>query len=131
MAEGKLRRQVVTEVSSDTKTEQFHEGSTNISAIMAKYRRTQLAPQRSTPGFYGDFTTVGDYQDTLNRIEHAKASFMTLPAKIRAEFKNNPGKLLEFIDKPENLEKAYELGIIERPQSSDPNEDASMPTTKE
>lgn len=82
---------------------------------MARAKKGHLVPGRSAPGFYGDFTGVEDYHTNLERIRKADESFMTLPAKIRKEFDNDPGKLLAFLSDESNREKAIELGILEKP----------------
>lgn len=116
------RKSVQTVPSGESKTEQCHEGETNINKIMARYRRTGLVPQRGNPGFYGDFSSAEDYQTCCNKVLEANNNFMTLPADIRKHFENDPGKLLAFLSDDNNREEAYELGILPRPEPEQPAE---------
>mgnify|MGYP000073147877 CR=1 FL=1 len=55
-------------------------------------------------GRYGDFSDLhGDsYNDMLNRLADASSIFNDLPAELRSEFDNDPGKFFEFVgDKTE------------------------------
>lgn len=60
---------------------------------------------------YGDFSDVPTYENALNTINKATDDFMSLPAKIRARFENDPVKLLEFVNNPDNYEEGLSLGI--------------------
>lgn len=52
-----------------------------------------------------------DYQSAMNQLLAAQAQFMSLPASIRSEFQNDPGKFVAFASDPENLPKMVELGL--------------------
>lgn len=45
---------------------------------------------------------------------------MTLPAKVRDRFSNDPGKFLAFVDDPKSREEMYELGLAKRPDPPPP-----------
>lgn len=125
------RRRVKTIITGKSRTEQAHRGECNINQIMKKCRKTGLLPNRGEPGFYGDFSEVGDFQESQNKVILAQERFMTLPAEIRKKFDNDPGKLLDFMADPENIEKAIELGIIPRPVEVAPEEPVEPVTVPE
>lgn len=52
-----------------------------------------------------------DYQSAMNQLLAAQAQFMSLPASIRSEFQNDPGKFVAFASDPENLPKMVEMGL--------------------
>ncbi len=62
-------------------------------------------------GDYGNFIGFQDYHTSLNQILDAEAAFQTIPAKIRAQFQNDPATFLEFAQNPENQEDLVELGL--------------------
>lgn len=66
----------------------------------------------SVPKF-DDFTSIPDYQESLNTIIAAQHSFNLLPAKLRDRFNNNPAELLKFMQQPENKEEGIKLGLYE------------------
>lgn len=72
-----------------------------------------------TPGRFGDFTSVPDFQESLNRINRMNEQFMSLPAVIRAKFDNDPAKLIAYLDQtkkdPKIKEEAIQLGILPKP----------------
>ena len=58
----------------------------------------------------------------------AEASFMEMPAKVRAEFDNDPGKFVQFFEREENRERAVALGLIKgAPEAPKPPETPSAP----
>ena len=94
-------------------TEQSHRKACNINTIMAKYKKTGLLPIRQIPAAYGDFSGAEDYMTSVNRIMMAQEEFMNLPADIRKQFDNSPGKFLEFVYNPENAQALVDMGLAE------------------
>lgn len=68
---------------------------------------------------FGDFSGVGSYQDSLNRVIAAQKAFESLPANVRARFDHDPGKLIAFLADVKNLEEARELGLVEPLKKTD------------
>lgn len=66
------------------------------------------------PAHYGDFTDVPDLRTALELVNDAKNKFMALPAKMRERFNNQPGRLWDFVNDPENAEEAVRLGLLAR-----------------
>lgn len=95
-------------------TEQAHKDDCDINSIVKRYKKTGVISHVSRfEANYGDMTG-DDFKTSTDKILKAKQDFKTLPANIRKEFKNNPAKLLEFMENPDNRDKAIELGIIDR-----------------
>lgn len=93
-------------------TEQGHKKECDINEILKKYDKTGLITHvNRIEAKFGDFTT-GQYKTMMDQITDAKEMFQKLPSGIRNRFQNNPGKLLDFMDKPENREEAIKLGLI-------------------
>jgi len=110
---GSIRLQYATEGAS--RTEQAHANEVNINTIMARVEKGQTVSINTASPLYGDFTGVSDYQTACDTVIQAQEDFMALPAKVRSRFDNDPAKLIEFIQNPENKEELIELGLIDDP----------------
>lgn len=96
-------------------TEQCHKKECDIGHILKKYDKTGLLTHvNNTKAEYGDFTEVGDYKESLNKIIKAQDSFMELPSEIRKKFGNDPGNYIEFVTNPNNKEEMIDLGLAIR-----------------
>lgn len=71
---------------------------------------------------FADVSGEFDYRDALDKIVEIEESFAMLPAVVRAQFKNDPIEAIEFVQNSENLEKAAEMGLIPKPEISQPVE---------
>lgn len=96
--------------------QQFAEES-DINFIAERYGLTGEMPQVLQLPQYGDFTGIFDFQSAQNAVREAINQFMTLPAKIRTRFENQPQKLLDFLEDPENRDEAIFLGLIPKPET--------------
>lgn len=124
---GSLR--VMHGIEGPGRVEQCHRDLVDINSIMAKVKRGHMVPIRTGSPLFGDFTNGTTFHDMNNRILDAQDQFMTLPAAIRQEFQNDPGQLMDFLNNPENLDEAIEMGLLE-PSPADeptPHESASEP----
>lgn len=99
-------------------TNQADMENADINKIMARYEKTGLL----TDGFgverkpvYGDFTQVKDYHSLLSSIRNVERAFGLLPVSLRNRFENDPQKLIDFLDNPENDAEAIKLGLKDRP----------------
>lgn len=110
------RKQIMKPKNKPSQVQQHMRDAVDIRTIMERARRTGQQPAPQSPLFYGDFTSVGSYHDTMNRLVSAQNSFMRLPSKIRQRFQNDPGQLLEFLNNKENIQEAIELGILSKIQ---------------
>jgi len=61
---------------------------------------------------YGDFTNLGSYQDALNALVDAQASFNAMPAHVRAEFDNDPHRFVQFCSDDRNYDRICDLGML-------------------
>ena len=125
---GNGRRRVSQDFSDEkSMTEQSHRNKVNINKIIAKYKKTGLFPQRKDIPTYGDFSNATDYHTMLNKIQAANDDFMSLPSDLRSRFENDAGKLIEFMDNPDNVHDCIEMGLIPRPEDYVPPEPIEPP----
>lgn len=118
----KNRRRVQTKIDTTVITEQHHRDQCNINMIVARAQRTGMLPQQTVPGSYMDVPNV-DYHQALEAVRRADSSFHSLPAAVRARFKNNPGELLNAIAQagrdPELHAELVEMGVLSQKPSQD------------
>jgi len=56
-----------------------------------------------------------NYMDVMNQLNAARDQFMSLPARVRSRFENDPGKFVAFVSDRSNLEEMYSLGLAVKP----------------
>ena len=83
----------------------------DINILMERFGITGKMPENPHIPQYGDFEGISDYRTAIEAVRIAQESFMTIPAKVRAEFDNDPQRFLEFMGDPANLEKARSMGL--------------------
>lgn len=100
-----------------TLAQQQFRDEADINTILERFGRTGevIVPVR-VPEF-GDFTEVADYHTAMNMIIEAQSAFDALPARIRKEFENDPGRFVDFVMDESNRDKAVEMGLIEAPKA--------------
>ena len=93
-------------------TEQHHKDSCDIHHIMRKYEQTGICDHIArVQGQYADYLGAPDFQEAQNAIAESKSMFESLPAKLRAEFDNQPGTFVDFMTNPANIAAIEELGL--------------------
>ena len=100
----------------ETLTVQYLAEDCDLRKMMEKHRITGQIDVKVGDPYYADFSEVKDYQSALNQVMAAEEVFNSLPAKIRDRFGHNAGKLLEFLQNPDNKQEAIELGLLEDPE---------------
>lgn len=94
----------------------------DINVLMRRYEKTGMINHvNKHQGEYGDFINAPDYHSAMNQIIEARESFMTIPARIRARFGNDPAEFLAFVQDPANEAEMREMGLLpaQRPQDPD------------
>ena len=94
-------------------TKQSFAQECDFNAVLAQWERTGVIEHidARTPQ-YADVSELVDYQQALNIVSSAQASFLALPSSIRERFDNNPASLIEFLNNPANTEEARSLGLL-------------------
>lgn len=93
-------------------TVQDQRGETDINTIVKRFGLTGELPTAVRLPEDGDFTNVGTYQEALNAILAAEATFMEFPPDVRSRFDNDAGKFVDFFARPENRDEAKKLGFL-------------------
>jgi phage internal scaffolding protein len=95
-----------------TLAQQHFKDECDINNILRQFNVTGLLPESPLSPRYGDFTGISDYHSALNQVIAAEDEFMALPAQIRSRFDNDPAKLIDFLENPENKDEAIKLGLV-------------------
>ncbi len=98
-------------LTGHSRTKQSFKDETDINTIMARFQKTGMLEfvNKHEPQ-YGDVTAL-DFQSSMERVATSREMFAELPSKVRDRFENDPAKLLEFLDNPENKAEAVLLGL--------------------
>lgn len=57
-----------------------------------------------------------NYMEVMNQLNAARDQFMSLPAKVRSRFDNDPAKFVDFVSDSTNGEEMVSLGLaVKRP----------------
>lgn len=124
------RERVGFATTGPSRTHQGSKEETDINRIMLRWQKTGVMTHLNRyEGRYGDFTGVQDYQTSMNQVLEADAMFMSLPARVRARFGNDPAAFLDFASDERNAEELIRLGLATRsePDLIDPANGQSSP----
>lgn len=111
------------------RTQQSFKDDVDINLIMRRFERTGMIDHLNEyKGQYGDFLDVPQsFHEAMDQVIAAEGMFMTIPAKVRARFHNDPGEFLAFVSDPANADEMYELGLAKRPVADDVQPERSEP----
>lgn len=107
-----------------TRTQQQFKEESDINYIAERYGLTGEMPQVLQLPSYGSFEGIFDFQTAQNAVIEARKQFMTLPAKMRSRFNNDPQQLITFLEDPDNRAEAEFLGLVEKKQPPNTPQDA-------
>ena len=111
---------VHTQNNEPSKTDQSWLEQTEVNTIIHKYRKTgAITHLASKQGTFADVSDIPDMLEAHERVNNAFNAFNELPAIIRDKFKNDPLKMIEFLNDPSNNEEAIKLGLKVDPNKAD------------
>jgi len=85
----------------------------DINLIFKRFEKTgQLPDLILKNGHYGDFSSVPDYQESLEIVRNAQNQFDALDVNLRNRFENDPAKFLEFVSNPANADELEKMGLL-------------------
>lgn len=95
--------------------EQNHKASTDINNIIARhggYEAVEAVAMMQSNMFRFDDVTGNDFSEAMNILVKAREHFDELPVKVRKEFDYNPGKFLDYVQNPDNLDEMIKRGFV-------------------
>lgn len=126
IVDGKLK--VALKCEDETMTQQQYKKEQDIKEIIKKYGATGLLNKNimaNDPKF-DDVSNIIDYQDAANKIAKAQQEFDQMPHELKEKFNYNPAKLLDYLNKSENLNEAIELGLVNKQVTPDKSEELKV-----
>ena len=102
-------------VCGKSMTKQSFKDECDIHTIIDRFKETGQVPQAAVEGQYGDFSGVQDYHEAMLMVTKAQTMFEALPADVRDEFKNDPGRFVEFVENASN-EDLVKRGLAVAPE---------------
>lgn len=98
-----------------SRTQQHFKDECDIDRILKKYSETGFLVnplEQRRPAKWGDFSSVADYQASMNRLAQVQEAFEALPSRVRERFYNDPMQMLAFLEDPANKDEAVKLGLV-------------------
>lgn len=95
-----------------TRTKQEFKEECDINKIMSRYEKTGILSHtnKRSPQF-GDFSNVTTYEDAFNQLQDTRDAFMTLPARVREKFQNDPAEFIKYMEDPKFHDEQVKLGL--------------------
>lgn len=116
---------VTSDPTGPSMTAQEFKKECDINNIMKKYSKTGAISHLAKHGAnYGIANSVS-FHDAMNLVSTATSMFEELPANIKDKFRHDPGAFFDFVNDPNNLDEARELGLAEPSVSELKYEDAN------
>lgn len=98
---------------SPSLTKQEFADEADINVIMARYEATGTVPVNpNKQPFYVDNVDMPDFMEAQNILLQAESAFMSLPAKVRREFDNDPAEFVRFANDEKNADRLAEWGML-------------------
>lgn len=106
---------------SIARTKQSFKEECDANAIMRKWHKTgQVDHINKNPPRYGDFENAGDYLSAKLAVQAMHDEFGQMSSAVRDRMNNDPATFMEFMNDPDNLDEAVELGLIKKPETTAP-----------
>jgi len=86
----------------------------DINKMVQKIRNGQAVPMYGGQLFYGDVSNFKGLADAYEKISEVEELFGQFDPKLRELFDNDPVKFVDFMDNPDNLKKAEEIGLVNK-----------------
>lgn len=114
----------------ESMTRQADKEAADINNITDRYLRTGMTGNRQSgrQPMFADFTSLPsmDLQEMRNTLAAVEVAFDSLPARVRRKFKDDPYRLLLFIEDERNREDAIEMGLIPKLEPEVPKVDPNQ-----
>ncbi len=100
--------------------------STDIHAILRRFKNGEVDVLEKVQGFYGDLTNMPKtYAEALQRIADSEKVFMSLPVDVRAKFGHS---LSEFLAASNDADFLERLGVqVDNPVTPEPESEVVKP----
>lgn len=128
--ESLCRKGIVNDEPSLTKQSEYQQS--DIHFILKQFERNGVMNHLAEhEGTYGDYADLPTYHEAQNIIAEAKSMFESVPATIRDQHDNDPGKFVSWMMDPKNREAMLEQGFTDTHLPPlEPKQPKSSPASK-
>lgn len=120
-----------TAVGTESMTKQSFKSECDIYTILKQFQRTGIISHIAQhKGSFEDLPDAMDFQDALNLVMQAEASFADLPSAVRDEFGNDPQRFLAAFADPDKEARLRELGLLQPKPESRPADPLAAPLSE-
>lgn len=110
-----IRRRVRTVFTKPSRTKQSMKEECDINGIMRRFEKTGVITHNAKrEAYFADVSEVPDFAQAIEVVRKAEEMFMTLPAKVRLKFENDPAQYVRFCADPANKDAMVELGLMDK-----------------
>ena len=79
---------------------------------MARFIKTGTIQHLNHARPHFGFAPSSDFRESLEIISRAEEAFSELPSDIRADFDNDPGQFLAFVENKDNIPQMADYGLL-------------------
>lgn len=97
-----------------TLTIQSSKDEADINVIVERFTKTGMLPVRQLPPMGDEFHEIFDFRSAMDTVRAAEVAFMTMDAKTRLRFNNDPHLFVDFCSDPANLDEMVKMGFATR-----------------
>lgn len=90
----------------------------DLNVLVQRFGITGVPVTPLDPSQFGDYSDAPDLRGALEIMRDAEDAFNNLPARVRRRFDNSAADLWDFLQNPENMAEAEELGIVVRAETA-------------
>lgn len=113
------------------RTQQHFGPECDINVMVARYKKTGKigGENPKTPPQYVDTIVYNQksFEEAFEEVKKIEETFKVLPAAVRAQFNNNPARLLAFLENPANRRAGEQLGLLEPKKEAEKQKSTSSP----
>lgn len=92
-----------------SRTAQAPASEVSLQGILARHNYLPAGQSRQLE--FGKWSPP-DFHAAMNLVQDVRNTFMTLDARIRSRFQNDPYQLLRFVEDPKNRSEGLRLGLL-------------------
>lgn len=107
------RVRVFSDTVGPSRTKQSEAMSSDINQIVNRHIVHRIPIFADVRARYGDFSNIGDYHSSLERVRSSNEEFMKLPSAVRDACNNDVGVLLDKLSRVESREDLVKLGLVD------------------
>lgn len=112
---------VLAPIGENSMAIQSAKAECDIKNILSKYRRTGILTHvTNARPTYEDLPSDVDYQASMNLLIDAQSAFAGLPARVRDFYGNDPLRLLQALQDPNQADQLREFGILRQLEKTPP-----------